>query len=49
MEYVTLEWRRGHAAHDIQDLLSQFAAGGWRLHTVLPGDRVLILERALDR
>ena len=49
MEYVTLEWRRGHAAYDIQHILGQFADGGWRLHTVLAEDRVLILEREVTR
>lgn len=47
MIYMTLEYREGHEAVDIQRLLNNAGEAGWHLHTVLPEARVLVLERAL--
>lgn len=42
-DYVTVEYREGHEAQDIQELLGTF--GGWRLVKVLESCNVMILER----
>lgn len=48
VDYMTFEYRAGHEAADIQALLVDAARNGWRLHTVLPDCRVLILESELE-
>jgi hypothetical protein len=42
-EYVVMQYRVGHAQHDIQDFCNSFQ--GWDLKFVITDEHVLIFER----